>query len=339
MVVSIPRSPHVDQLLQPANLGSRITLRRRRDTDAANRPTTTDIVGTLVELDAGAVLIRDRTGTDHSVERRDVLAARVIPDDIVALRHAVDVDPAALERIAAAGWQPHERASVGGWLLRASDGFTSRGNSVLPLAGPGLPLDDALQLVTRWYADRGLPALFAIPLPWARELDAQLARRQFDVVTPTHVMVTDLSDLLAHLQQPHPSDITVALTDRPGPNWLARYRYRGSTIPAHAVDLLLRADQPRFVTVSEGEAVIAVARGVVTPGWLGVSALDVVAAQRRRGLARLALAALAKEAVRLGARFAYLQVAHDNAAARALYLRCGFVDHHDYHYRRQLSSL
>lgn len=342
MLVSIPRSPDVDTLLQPANLGSRITLRRRvNEAIAATGPSTTDVVGTLVDLDQHAVLVRDRSGTDHSVERRDVLVVRVIPDHVVALRHAVDVDPATLERIAAAGWQPHEHERVGGWLLRASNGFTSRGNSVLPLAEPGRPLDDALRAVEQWYTDRGLPVMFAIPLPWAHALDAQLSQRGFEEVTPTHVMVTDLKDLLAQpdLREAVSSQITIAITDHPDDEWLAAYRYRGSTIPPDAISILLRADQPQFVTVRQGDEVLAVGRGAVTPGWLGIAAIDVVEAHRRRGLARLVLTTLAQHATTLGARFAYLQVANDNAAARALYLRCGFVDHHDYHYRRAVSSL
>lgn len=319
-----------------------MTVRRRLDTrPATTGPSTTDVVGTLVDLDEHHVLVRDRTGTDHSVERRDVLAVRVIPDHVVAQRHAIDVDPAALERIAAAGWQPHEQSRIGGWLLRASNGFTSRGNSVLPLAEPGLPFDDALQSVATWYSERQLPAMFAVPLPWSHALDAQLSRRGFERVTPTHVMVTDVKDLLARpeLQVPVASDVAVTVTDHPDDDWLAAYRYRGSPVPADAINILQRADLPRFVTVRHGDEVLAVGRGAVTPGWLGIAAIDVVEEHRRRGLARLVLATLTQEAATLGARFAYLQVADENAAARALYLRCGFVDHHDYHYRRAVSSL
>ena len=64
---------------------------------------------------------------------------------------------AALERVAAQHWRGTEEEWLGGWLLRAAEGFTGRANSALPLADPGLPLDEALDAVTRWYAARGLP--------------------------------------------------------------------------------------------------------------------------------------------------------------------------------------
>jgi ribosomal-protein-alanine N-acetyltransferase len=70
-------------------------------------------------------------------------------------------------------------------------------------------------------------------------------------------------------------------------------------------------------------------------GWAGVMVIQdaaeiltvgVVPAARRAGLARLMLADLLAEAVRRGAREAFLEVRVDNAAARALYRREGFED-------------
>jgi len=53
-----------------------------------------------------------------------------------------------LEEIAALGWPAPETRWLGRWLLRAAEGWTGRGNSVLPLGEPGLPLDAALAEVT-----------------------------------------------------------------------------------------------------------------------------------------------------------------------------------------------
>ena len=56
-------------------------------------------------------------------------------------------------------------------------------------------------------------------------------------------------------------------------------------------------------------------------------------AVRGQGLARRLCAALLGQAGAAGARVAYLQVEADNAPARALYRRLGFVDAFRYHYR------
>jgi len=68
-----------------------------------------------------------------------------------------------LEHIAARHWRGTEEERLGGWLLRAADGFTGRANSALPLGDPGMPFDAALATVTRWYRARALPPMIVIP--------------------------------------------------------------------------------------------------------------------------------------------------------------------------------
>ena len=108
-----------------------------------------------------------------------------------------------LERAAAAHWRGTEEEWLGQWLLRAAAGFTGRANSALPLGDPGLPLGAAVDYVTRWYADRGLRPMIALPVPLdpgqvdpaspAGELDAELVRRSWpDRGGPAFVMVADI---------------------------------------------------------------------------------------------------------------------------------------------------
>ena len=44
-------------------------------------------------------------------------------------------------------------------------------------------------------------------------------------------------------------------------------------------------------------------------------------------------AGLAAQAAASGAEHIFLQVEEENTTARALYARCGFANHHCYHYR------
>jgi ribosomal protein S18 acetylase RimI-like enzyme len=312
-------------------VASRVSVRGRLPPPG---PGAGDVVGTLVEQTPAVVTIRGRDGRDSTVVRDDIVAARVVPDTPERLRRAVDVDPAVLQRVAGEGWQPIERATLGGWTLRAARGFTGRANSVLPLGSPGRPLDLALVDVRAWYGARGLPPRFQVPLPWGLDLDQELAERGWAASVGVDVLVADLSEVAASLSDAaRGTGVVVSLTAEPGPDWLATYRYRGEPLPPGAVEVLLRADHPVFVTVRDHAGPVAVGRGAVTPGWVGVTALDVAARARRRGMARLVLRALAEQAQQAGARFAYLQVAQDNVAARALYDRCGFAAHHRYHYR------
>ena len=57
------------------------------------------------------------------------------------------------------------------------------------------------------------------------------------------------------------------------------------------------------------------------------------ASAQRRGHARTVVATLLRNAWELGARYAYLQVQEDNAAARRLYSQFGFAQQYLYWYR------
>jgi ribosomal protein S18 acetylase RimI-like enzyme len=103
---------------------------------------------------------------------------------------------------------------------------------------------------------------------------------------------------------------------------------------------MVDADNPVFAAVvdgdsAKGEAVVAIGRAVVDQRWCGVTALEVVESQRRRGLGNAVMRALLDWGARQGARHVYLQVAEDNTPALELYRRLGIGLHHRYHYRLQ----
>jgi GNAT superfamily N-acetyltransferase len=244
-----------------------------------------------------------------------------------------------LERVAAAHWRGTEEQWLGKWLLRAAEGFTGRANSVLPLGDPGMPLDEALAAVTQWYRDRGLPPMIVVPVPLepdpaGQALDNHLSERNWLTRPgPAFVMVADLS--LGGLPPVSlPAGRAVQLTREPDDAWAARYHYRGQDhLPPIAGKVLTSAEEQWFVSIREGDDVLAIARLSVAAGWAGLTAVEVNPAYRRQGLGVAITAAACREAGPRGIRNAFLQVEVDNAPARALYERLGFRYSHRYHYR------
>lgn len=109
--------------------------------------------------------------------------------------------------------------------------------------------------------------------------------------------------------------------------------YRGQALPPVARRLLLSAPWQAFASVREAGATLAIGRVAAAGDWAGLTAVEVHPAHRRRGLASAMTAALAAIAHERGIANLYLQVEDGNAAARTLYSRAGFADHHGYHYR------
>jgi ribosomal protein S18 acetylase RimI-like enzyme len=260
--------------------------------------------------------------------RRDLRTLIDVPD-----RELSVVD---LERIAALGWQATSSHELGDWLLRAADGFTGRANSVLPLGSPGVEIDAALSTVAEFYRSRSLPARFQVPLDapgsTLAEVDAALAARGWTSRDPTAVMTAAIDEVLDRCPR-HPDLPTPDLAAHPAPDWIDGYRYHGGPLPASAIAVLINTADPVFALVRRGDVRLGVARGAVTPGWLGITAVTVDPAHRRMGVGTHLLVELAYWARARGARHIYLQVAEGNHAAAALYGRAGFVVHHRYHYR------
>jgi ribosomal protein S18 acetylase RimI-like enzyme len=279
-----------------------------------------DVVGDLVGLDAQTAVVATRHGLVE-VDLDRIAIARLVPPSTA--------DELALEAVAARGLRPADEHRLGDWVLRANGGFTHRANSVLPLGRPGRPLDEALAFVHDWYAERELPVQVHLPVESRRLLDAELGERGWPAYQHTRVLVTRLAAPLPAADAP-PVDIAT----EPDDAWLALYRGgQGSAEPARR--LLTRHQTVAFASLRVDGRTVAVGRGAVDDGWLGVMAVEVDPAYRRQGLAVAVMAALCRWGSERDAVRGYLQVSADNAAAIALYEKLGYWVHHDYHYRRE----
>ena len=251
-----------------------------------------------------------------------------------------------LERVTARHWRGPEEERLGGWLLRAAEGFTGRANSALPLGDPGRPLDAALAAVTGWYRARALSPMIAVPLPLdgagvtaegsaLHHFDNQLSERSW--VTrpgPAYVMTADLAAVSAATRLP--DGATFRVDAAPDDAWLGMYHYRGRRRqPAVSRTVLMPAPSQVFASIraDAGDEVLAIGRLSIDDGWAGITAVEVNPAHRRRGLGAALTLAVCAEAARRAARRVFLQVETGNEAALALYERCGFSYSHRYHYR------
>ena len=236
---------------------------------------------------------------------------------------------AELARLTARSWRGLEEEPYGEWLLRAAGGFTGRANSVLVTGAPPAPLAEAVAAVSRWYAERGLPARAQVPMPGADDADAAFAAAGWRRDEDTLVLTAALDGW------PH-APVPVELAPEPDAAWLAGYRHRGAALPRVAWEVLLTGGEPVFAAVRRHPAaapLAGVARGVVVDGWLCVTALAVAEDCRRHGLATAIMAALGGWAAGRGSHSCVLQVVAGNRPARRLYARMGFTEHHRYHYR------
>ncbi|WP_112470608.1 GNAT family N-acetyltransferase [Streptomyces triticisoli] len=331
--MEISAAGRLEVRITAADVGKRVSVRRLGEPGTPGGKFT-DTVGVLTSWDNGVLLITRKSGETVRIAESSLVAGKVVPA-APARRRGPAATYDELARVASRAWRPVESERLGDWELRSAGGFTRRANSVLPLGDPGLPLDETLAAVRRWYGERGLPAYVqtATGAEGTQELlCAELERRGWVREVSAELWIGALAPVADRAEG---SEVVLSRTADEA--WLARYRRKG--VSEVALKVLGSGPSVWFASLpGEGGVPAAIGRCVVDGRWASFAAVEVDPALRRRGLATTVLAALARRALDEGASAAWLQVETDNAAARALYGALGFSAHHAYHHYREPDS-
>ena len=272
------------------------------------------------------VVVRRERGDRVTIPRSDIVSGKTVPPRPSPLRR---LGAEEADRRANPGWQPVEEEALGEWLMRASSGFSNRGNSVLALGDPGVPLDEVVPRVVEWYDARGLtPRAHVLPdSPTAAAFEAAGWSRY-------ETTVLMLASLARALRQTPPATWSVQRRSVVDAGWLAtderaarygeaaRQVLEGRTGRGHLRHRARRRghrDRPRPRCLPRRLA-----------GRL--LALDRPRTCAGRAWARRCCGHCWTWGAERGATTAYLQVVESNEAALRLYESRGFELHHTYAY-------
>ncbi len=236
-----------------------------------------------------------------------------------------------IEEAALNAWPAIQQRLYDGWLLRFSEGFSKRANSVNPLYASTLDAETKITACEAQYAAKELPTLFRItPLASPPDLDDRLAARDYRVLDTTLVEVLDLSTWSVSGTSPS------ALEALPIEAWRERYEtFAAKSLPsAHRAILQSIPDGLRLVCLHHTSRVVACGMAVVERSYVGLFSLITDPVLRRRGYGQALVEGLLDWAKSEGVQHAYLQVQEGNGPARQLYAKLGFRELYRYWYRR-----
>jgi N-acetylglutamate synthase len=221
-----------------------------------------------------------------------------------------------------------------GWWLRHTDGSAWWTGAVLAHDATGCDgLVERIDAAERFYAKHRATPRFQVCDGCPPGLDPMLAERRYRLDSPISLRVTSWD---GPVEPPPARGFQVRVASESDQAWLAVQRSAGTpeTSTAHEARLLRRVQLPSaYVTVFAGSEPVAVGRAVTDDSWTGVFGMATAPMARRRGAARLVLAAIAHWAREQGAARLYLQVERSNAPAARLYEATGFTEVATYHYR------
>lgn len=237
-----------------------------------------------------------------------------------------------IEEVSLNAWPALQSVLFDGWILRFSQGYTKRANSVNALYASSLPVDEKITRCETHYRARDLRPVFRLtPFSSPPELDQVLASRGYRRIDTTRVLYRALRP-----DEAWPT-VPVVVGEQDLDVWLDLFcRFSGSSLDRHQThrEILQAIPSRRLLAslISEGQPV-ACGLGVLEDDVLGLFDLLTAPEQRRRGYGTRLVTRILQWAVQNGAAHAYLQVVEDNEPARRLYARMGFEELYRYWYR------
>jgi ribosomal protein S18 acetylase RimI-like enzyme len=237
-----------------------------------------------------------------------------------------------IEEISLNGWPALQTVLYDGWLLRVSEGYTKRSNSVNPIYGHSMPLGDKIAYCERFYREKGMDSVYKItPFSHPENLDGQLEGRGYRKAE--HVLVQTLE--LASL--PAPVHAEAEFSDQAGELWLRQLaELKGLSAAQLETKRKLFSGQPLnqcFASLKVDGQPVAFGNIVLEDGWAGLSDIMTDPHYRGRGYGLSLTLHLLNWAKQSGASKAYLLVVDDNSAALSLYSKLGFQTVYEYWYR------
>lgn len=228
---------------------------------------------------------------------------------------------------------PREQWWLDGWLVRLSPGKAKRARCVNALAPGRLPLADKLQQVRALYRQAALPFVVRVtPFTVPVDLEDGLRARGMRPFDPTQVMALFLDEPVSA----PPGGAALRLEPVDAGTFADFVGACRQSPPeqrrAHALRMAASPVPYRGWLLRQGQDIVACGQYAREGDRVGLYDILTLPAWRGRGFASVLCRWLLEQARAEGAALAYLQVDVDNAPARAVYRRLGFVDAYRYHY-------
>ncbi len=223
-----------------------------------------------------------------------------------------------------------------GWVLRFADGaggYPRRANSIQLLYPSLLPLDEKIARCETEYFGRGMKTVFKMTLAAPDGLDALLRSRGYEYDCPTSVMSLDLARIDP---QPESDGLEVEIAPAMSDAWaednerLHAEKPVGSAVIRRVLHAL--TVESIFVRLRHDGVTVALGRGSIEQGWIGVYEVITNPNYRRQGYGRQLMLHLLQWGKARGAQGAYLQAMVANTAAQAMYRSLGYTEQYQYWY-------
>lgn len=243
------------------------------------------------------------------------------------------------EELSMNAWPSIENHFYDGWILRYSNRYTKRANSVYPIYKSQRDMKEKLAFCEAFYTGKNMLATFRLhDGEELHDLDIFLEDNGYHVLSPTDVLSMSLENtyevdrayrVSVGYSQEWSDWYADAILDNP--------EYEREVLVRQTLNKMLQSIEPKslYVFIEDDGEVVAVGNGVLEAGWFGIYNVVVQESFRGKGFGKAVMNALLSEGMKLGAKNSYLQVVCNNEAAMNLFLSIGYKKEYRYWYRRK----
>ena len=240
-----------------------------------------------------------------------------------------------IEELSMNAWPSLQTLVYDGWILRLSDGYGHRANSVNPIYPSKIKLEKKIAYCDELFTQHNIPTAFKlVDCEEHRKINQKLEKLSYRVINETSIQVCNLKDTF------RPSGgimISGDFCDR----WIK------SIIEFNKIDeknqavlrkILHNIRVKKIVAHKELDGkIIGCGCGIIENGYAGIFDIVVQEKERGKGYGREIVEAILAEAVKLGIKKSYLQVMLNNPVALQLYKKLGYREKYQYWYRKKIT--
>lgn len=238
-----------------------------------------------------------------------------------------------IEELSMNAWPSLQTNFYDGWVLRFSEGYTKRANSINPIFSSTLNIDEKIEYCEHLYGAKKLPIVYKMTdTCHPKNLDTILESKGYIKIDDTSVQVLDLATYKA-------CDFEgVDIEDDFSLNWLDSFADCSNTRDQSKIRIMTKMLQNIIgekicVKINFEHKTVACGFGVIEDSYIGIFDIIVKQEFRGKGYGSEIMHALLKEAQKKKLLRAYLQVVKGNFVAENLYNKLGFKENYRYWYR------
>jgi ribosomal protein S18 acetylase RimI-like enzyme len=239
-----------------------------------------------------------------------------------------------VEELSMNAWPSIQTILYDGWILRMSNGYTKRANSINLLYKSTISLEEKMEYCRNLYSQNNLPTIYKlVECDEHKNIDDKLDALGYGKLDITSVQIC--SDIKT-FDNKFDGIIT---NDNFTGEWINGFIKCNNIKPEYTETLkvMLKNTIGKKIIIAKkmNNEIIGCGYGVIENGYIGIFDIVVKENKRGNGYGKEIVQTILSEAGKAGIEKSYLQVINNNIAAKNLYKKLGYEEKYKYWYRKK----